>query len=249
MPRRFIEPEFTWACLRLADAVSEELIRAADEARAAWVEIAAEFESEVIDLHSQILTNARLFRTPLVWNFAVQWAQAIRWPKEAMFRDGIRIGLPADIVAELKRYGRLDSVEFFLASINADCCAQLGSNDLDLQYGLYINVPAWIQIGVVPQFRESFARQIRMVVFHETAHFRYIGQGLRGEFVAHARGVASLRENDWPVDRAGIVSLLEREHPEAWTNEEIRGLINDTKGGARLLRAWAWRISKLRGTH
>jgi hypothetical protein len=111
-----------------------------------------------------------------------------------------------------------------------------------------VNVPIWIQLGVEPQWRESFNRQLRMVILHETAHFRWIGNGLRGEHMAHARGVASLRTGAWPSDRAAMAALLEREHPEAWHNPEIRSLILETSGGARLVRAWADRIAAATGS-
>ena len=115
--------------------------------------------------------------------------------------------------------------------------------DHDLCYGLYVNVPIWIQLAVESQWRDSFNRQVRMVIFHETAHFRWIGDGLRGEHMAHARGVASLRAGAWPTDRVEMAALLEREHPQAWHNPEIRSLIMETKGGVRLVRAWADRIA------
>ena len=234
LPRRFSEPGFTRASIRFAQAISDELIYAADLARPAWTELASAYPDDLARIPEDLTQNPALFRTPLVWGFAVIWAKSLRWPVSATYRDGIEIKLPADILREMEAHGRLDALEFFLAGPDDVCCGRLGSNDHDLRYGLYVNVPIWIQLGVEPQWRDWFNRQLRMVIFHETAHFRWIGDELRNEHMAHARGVASLRTGAWPSDRAAMAALLEREHPEAWHNPEIRGLIQETSGGARI---------------
>ena len=80
-----------------------------------------------------------------------------------------------------------------------------------------------------------------MVMHHEMAHFRWIHGGMRSEYVAHARGSASLMDDGWPTDRDGIIRRLESDPSGAWYNEEIRDMILKTKGGFRLMRAWGWR--------
>lgn len=82
-----------------------------------------------------------------------------------------------------------------------------------------------------------------MLIFHETAHFRYIHADLRQEHIAHARGVASLRTS-WPKSRDKVVALLEAEHPEAWSNAEIRDLVLHTVGGCRLIGNWSCKVGR-----
>lgn len=240
--RVFREPDFAWASTRFADVLADELIRAAEIARPHWQQMASEFPEMLAQMSDETVLQARgLFRTPLVWNFTASWVKAMRWPAAATYTDGIQIRLPEEIITPLQGASSLGNVEFYLAHLPDVCCGRLGSNDHNTEYGLCINVPIWIPLAVRDDCRESFARQIRMVLHHEAGHFRWRGGSLRAEHLAHARGVSGLALRNWPTLSPELAALLEAEHPEAWCNPEIRSLVTDTRSGARLLRAWGER--------
>lgn len=245
--RFFVEPQFATATLRLADAIADALIQAAEIARPAWTQLVGEFGPEIKRLtESEVQISGNLFRHPLVRLFTRAWITALNWPVVAVYGDGVQLQLPGYLVDELRATSAVMGMNFYLAALGEVCCARLGSNDHNCDYGLYLNVPIWIPLGVEPQFCGSFARQIRMVLHHEMGHFRWRGGSLRAEHIAHARGVAALRDGKWPSCPIALQAVLESEYPEAWHNEEIRSLVMETRGGARLIRAWGQRRSRLR---
>lgn len=240
--RYFQEPAFAWASTRFADAVSDELIRSAEIAAPEWRMLADEFPEMVAKMSDEVtLQLPGLFHAPFVRAIAVAWVKAIRWPVIAHFSDGIQLMLPDEILNDLRAVSSISNVEFYLAHLADICTGRLGSDDHNTKYGLYLNLPIWIPLAVREDCRDSFARQIRMVVHHEAGHFRWRGGSLRAEQIAHARGVAGLAQRTWPRSATDLAALLETEHPEAWSNPEIRSLVLDTQGGARLVRAWGRR--------
>ena len=243
--RSFSEPEFSAASIIFAEAVAEELIQAADRARPLWAELATVYPDDIERLHSEKAFEQRdVFRLPLVEQFASLWVDSMRWPAVCAYRDGFQLQVPDSIIEPLRKSSSVQNVEMYLAAIPEVCCARLGSNDHDCNYGLYINTPIWIPLAIVPTFKASFDRQVRMVVYHETGHFRWRSNGLRAELVAHARGVAGLKKERWPSDDAALIDLLKAEHPEAWSNREIQTLVSETAGGVRLIRIWADKMSR-----
>ncbi len=247
--RRFAEPYFAIASTRFADAIADELIQAADVARPRWTLLANKYRSEMALMQDAASLQAgNLFHTPLVWDFVMAWRAAIRWRIVANHSDGIQFCLPDETVSPLLTCSSVSSIAFFLAALSDVCCARLGSNDHNNEYGLYLNVPVWIPLAVRPDCRDYFDRQLRMVVHHETGHFRWRGGSLRAEHIAHARGVSALRIGDWPSSSVQLQELLEGEHPEAWCNSEIRSLIQETRGGTRLVRAWGERRQRSQNT-
>lgn len=238
----FREPEFARASARFADALADELIRAAETVRPHWQQLAEQFPDAFSQMSDEAALRTRgLFRSSLVWNFTASWVKAMRWPVVATYADGIQLQVPEETVSALRACSSLTSIEFYLAHLADVCCGRLGSNDHNTEYGLYINVPIWIPLAVRDDCRDSFARQIRMVVHHEAGHFRWRGGSLRAEHLAHARGVSGLAFRNWPISSPELAVLLETEYPEAWSNPEIRSLVTQTRGGARLVRAWGQR--------
>lgn len=72
--RHFQEPGFSRASIRVADAFSDELIRAAEEARPQWQKVADEFPESLGQLSDEAILRSRgLFRTLLVWNVTLAW--------------------------------------------------------------------------------------------------------------------------------------------------------------------------------
>lgn len=240
--RHFQEPGFARASIRVADAFSDELIRAAEEVRPQWQKVADEFPELLGQLSDEAILRSRgLFRTPLVWNITLAWVRAMRWPILATYSDGIQIRPPDGILSGLRAFSSISSFEVYLAHLADVCCGRLGSNDHNTEYGLYLNVPIWIPLAVRDDCRDTFARQIRMVIHHEAGHLRWRGGSLRAEHIAHARGISGLARRDWPASPADLAALLNAEYPEAWHNPEIRSLVLETRGGARLVRAWGER--------
>ena len=247
LPGRFFdEPWFAAASIRFADAVADELIRSAEASRSEWIRLAEGHTADIKRLADNAsYATGNLLRLPLVRDFLAIWIREIRWPVVATYSDGIQLEPPPGAIRDLRSASSVANMEFYLAALSDVCCCRLGSNDHDCDYGLYLNVPIWIPLAVVPQFSDSFARQLRMVIHHEMGHFRWRGGVLRAEHIAHARGVAVLSDREWPASPTILQALLEKEHPEAWSNEEIRSLVLGTRGGTRLIRAWGERRRRL----
>jgi hypothetical protein len=248
LPGRFFnEPRFAAASIRFADTVTDELIKSAEASRSEWIKLAEGRTADIKRLaDSATYTTGNLLQLPLVRDFLAIWIREIRWPIVATYSDGIQLAPPPEAVRDLQSASSVANIEFYLAALSDVCCGRLGSNDHNCDYGLYLNVPIWIPLAIVPQFNDSFARQLRMVIHHEMGHFRWRGGALRAEHIAHARGVAALNDRDWPGSPTILQALLQKDYPEAWSNEEIRSLVLDTRGGARLIRAWGERQRRLR---
>lgn len=239
--RRICEPDFANATLEVAEVISNDLIAAARAARPTWIQLRDTLAPQIDALSERIEARDATFREPVVQAFVGAWCSNLRWDFLAHYSDGMQFALPFGLVAKLQAASNVASVSFYLSDLSDFAQARLGSNNEDLNYGLYINVPAWIPIATRSDLQDSFERQLRMVIHHEMGHFRWFGRGIRDEYLAHARAVGSLMEDDWPVDRDGIVRWLEADRSFALKHDEIRALIETTKGGVRLARAWGWR--------
>ena len=183
---RVVEPAFAVAGMQLADAITDELLHGADVATDEWVKLAEEYPDDLKFVgESEAYSSGNLLRLELVQRFLQTWIGHLRWPIAQVFGDGVEIALPADLVASLRQSSSLLTLRVFLASVQDVCCATMASDDGHLNYRLYVNVPIWIPIAVVPQFRASAARQMRMIMHHEMAHIRWCGGDLRNELIAH----------------------------------------------------------------
>jgi hypothetical protein len=213
--RNFREPEFSYACLGFAD--HKDLVKL-----------------QIPEFYKSGLVSQMPFIAPAI----ECWAKATEWPIIARHQDGIQLGIPEGITNEIRCHSSLSRVDLFLASVNEVCRATLGSNYHNTDYGLYLNVPAWIPLAIHQECHDSLVRQLRMVVHHETAHFRFAQNCLRTEQIAHARGVAAILDEVCPTERATLVEYLQNHRPEAWQNALIRSLLMGTPGGPRLIRMW-----------
>jgi hypothetical protein len=245
--RRIREPDFAYSTLEVAEVISNELISASRAARPVWHQLRAKGLEYIDAIWGRIQAGERTFGETIPFAFSAAWCSNLRWKLLKRFSDGIEFELPGELVTKLQSASNISSLSFFVRDLADFANAQLGSNNEDLNYGLSINAPYWVPIGTRPEFQDFFERQLRMVVHHEMGHFRWFGRGIRDEYVAHARAVGSHMDDGWPTDREGILRRLESDTSLAWKNDEIRRMMETTKGGARLARAWSWRRRQAAG--
>lgn len=245
--RHFREPQFAAASFRFAEAIADELLRAADIARPHWAALAEMYSDELPSLRVDASYQTNLFRLPLVANFTRLWVEAMNWPLTRIYDNGFVIQIPDEILAELHSSSSVGLVDLFLGAFCEVVSGRCDRSDRHCDYRISLNAPTWILLAASERAREWFAGQIRMILHHEMGHFRWQGSYLRAEHVAHARGIARLLAGDVPKSPSLIGEMLEAQCPGAWNNPEIRSLIGETKGGARLVHAWASRGRRLQG--
>jgi hypothetical protein len=243
---RFHETDFSYATLEFAEKVATDLIAAAARARPQWEALLRHSPGFAESIQKRVEAREALFQDPVVRAFTDEWCNKLSWTIVHCDADCYQLLFPPGLTDKLKAASNIASVSFWIGDLRKVACAELGTDDHHLNARLALNAPAWFPIATHPSYVNTFERQLRMVVHHELAHFRWHKSGIRDEYMAHARGVAALRDVEWPKAQSDIVRLLESEYKEAWANDEIRAMVS-TPAGCRLVRFWGWRRRRMLG--
>ena len=243
--RQIREPAFAYSSIEAAEAITRALIESARKSRAVWNHLretaAAELQAG-LELAKENKSSCHL---PAVQTFMRAWALNLEWPVMSLSSFGMQLNVPNAIVESLRRCSNVADLEFRIMDRSDFSFATMCSHDHHLTYGLMINAPMWIGSAVNPDWEEQFGRFLRSVVHHEMAHFRWIHSGLRGEFLGHARAVGALLVDRLQDGETDVSAALANDPTGMDKNLEVRQLLDETRGGARLIRYWAWRIRQV----
>lgn len=240
--RSFREPGFAHASVAFATAIATELIRAAEASRSSWDSLPARYPEHYALLEQLRRDSLPDFeRLPIVREFTETWCSHLRWPVHSKYPARAFFHLPLSLIAGLAEHSSIRSVMVAVVPLRQYASAELRTAVDQPIYELAINAPVWIPVAVDVRFRSEFHRQIRQVIHHEAGHFRWIGQGLRSELIADARGIAAAVDSEVPRSSHAFAQLLRTRYPEIWRNDQVQHLVLRTKAGVRLIRAWAAR--------
>jgi len=235
------EPDFSIATMRLGNEIHAQLVGASRKSRKRWMDIFKDYREVIPELRRMIASSQHTANLPLVRAFMHEWARNLDWDLcESGCWDAIGVQVPHGLVAELAVLGGVENFYFMLGDLANACCATLGNNDHNLEFGLIFNCPIWIELASHDEYVSSFEKQIGMIIHHEMAHFRHQRKDLRSELHAHTRGIAwVLSSADLPNTKKAAIEVMQREHSDIWQNEEIRYLFTDVgESGWRLLKLW-----------
>jgi hypothetical protein len=241
MKVKAIEPMFTKATISLAHEIHRQLVSSSRKSRRRWADIFGEHPEAIQEVGEKVRSSQPTIHLPVVKEFVVEWARNMDWNlSPTKYLDGIEFQVPLALLAELKETGSVEEFTFILGDRASVCCATLGNNDHNLQFGLIINCPIWVELASHDEYAETFEKQLGVVVHHEMAHFQHQKTGARAELHAHIRGLAwVLSAGQLPTTRDSAIQHLEQEHSDIWQNPEAKLLF--LEGGEpawRLLRLW-----------
>ena len=234
------EPMFSAATIHFADAVNSQFALASRKSRPRWRKILDGHHEEVSKLKDSINAFQHCWQLPFVGEFAHEWSRNFEWEiRPSGCWDAIEITIPPAITGTLERLG-IEDITLLIADLANPCCASLGNNDHNLQFGLVINFPVWIELASHDEHAESFEKQLGHVIHHEMAHFRHQHEGFRSEMHAHIRGLAwVLRDLDLPTTKDTAMQIIESRHRDIWANPELqRAILEGGEVAWRLLRLW-----------
>jgi hypothetical protein len=232
---------FNLHLIRLATGVADELIASAQKAQPHWKALFEGQSAEIQRLIKVSRQGVTIWDSPLFLEFLLTWTGGFNWPIVESFSHGVNLRVPDVLVKPLVESGMIESFDLYMMDRATFCSATLGSNDHNQEFALMINAPAWLQLASMPEHFECFCRQLRMVIHHEMAHFRYKKANLRTEQIAHCRGIASLIPiAQFPKNADDLLTTLTHLFPEVLANDECKQLLSERPdAAARLIRIWS----------